>query len=223
MSNNLWHDVKAQSISALIVSAILAIAAGAGTWLGRTEPVIIFLVSLFCFTTALWAWNGAVVLFKSNEKLPPKYAYGLSFVVLEAHLVKGEKDCSIQIDLILKNVSQFPLRYYLEDFRVVLENRTIDDPEYANRGSVIPPGESTRYAFKAISGLDPSSEKAKKEGTFEYSIKYGHPDLGAFRICKRKSRIAVLVAPNGGLVEQVISESDKPIAEKFPDESEKVN
>jgi hypothetical protein len=117
-------------------------------------------------------------------------------------------DNILQIGLVFRNAADGPLLYDVERFDVVLENRTIAAPAFLNRGGVIPRGGATTYRYPPF-GTD--AIKPHMNGTIRYSIRYGHPEIGFSRRCKKELAVSIRCDDKTAASYLIRSESDEEI------------
>jgi hypothetical protein len=98
-------------------------------------------------------------------------------------------DSSVQVGISLQNYSDSVIQYDVESFSVVIEQETVQDPTFLNRGGEIAPHAEESYYFPAIEGLDIT--RPFLDGSLEYSLRYGHPDYRPTRRMARTMRFTL--------------------------------
>jgi hypothetical protein len=93
----------------------------------------------------------------------------------------------VQAVLKLANDSDGYLRYEVEHIAVVIEGRSVADPEFYNRGVIIAPHGSDPFRYPFIYGVPVDWHM----GSIEFTIRYGHPSA---RLPFRKSQTLKLSA-----------------------------
>lgn len=197
----------------VIVSATVGIGAGAWAWWNWATQwgyLPVALVGLLVFVAVIWLWNGIIWL--KHQKRPSKqrtlfdYSYGLD--ISNVYLGRDKKDETIQIGVVLKNTASGPVQFYVEDMDVIIENRTLTQPEFKKREGVIPII-SERVFFYPPMPQDYFKDRSR--GMLKITIKYGHPELGYLRRIKRKLDLSVRVDEKLSCVYLIEEESDAPI------------
>lgn len=94
---------------------------------------------------------------------------------------------NIEVGLRLADNSADYLRYEMEHMTVTIASQTVGNPDFANRGVVIPPGGYDVFRFPVIRSVNANW----LEGTLDFAVRYGHPSSKPqFRKSQRLKLIA---------------------------------
>lgn len=159
--------------------------------LGYLQLVIYTLVT---FTCALFIYNGFIWLKSqkrpSNERLSFDYSYGLALEDIHVGL-EGQE--ILQLGIKLKNTSGMPLKYCVKNIFMRIGDRVVPFPSFLNSGTVISTGMSSTYFYPPFINKEVVSSLDKKQrGTIEYTIEYGHPEIGFVRSTHKKLELTLL-------------------------------
>lgn len=89
---------------------------------------------------------------------------------------------SVEVGLRLKNNSDEYLRYEIGGMNVVIEGRSVQNPQFCNGGTIIPPHGSDVFRFPFIHSVP----NGWQQGSVEFTVLYGHPSA-AFRYRKSQT------------------------------------
>jgi hypothetical protein len=116
----------------------------------------------------------------------------------------------IAVNFTFRNVGAGPIKFRVEDLRLILDARTADHPDNIGKEVIIPRAAGKGYRSAAIP-WDKSKNPLK--GSADITLLYGHPEIGGYvRKFRMKLEIGMVVtdglptAFNAGIV----SESDSP-------------
>ena len=204
----------------LAVSAVLATFGGlwttSSTFFHRADVQTIALIFLALF----WTYIGFVVL--SDRKKPREtrpfhdYRYGLTFegifALYNPESPEGEGTLSFAIQL--RNFSSGPLKYEIEVFDVIINNRILPRLKKGTFTSIMSRGAgrtSRHQGFKKEDIKDFLDKQVK--GTLDLVIVYGHPERDFERRLKMSFELGLLIQSNGppSYSDTITSESDEPI------------
>lgn len=137
--------------------------------------------------------------------------YALHREAIDYHInLEPDGTCSIQVGLRLKNNFAGYLRYEIQHMEVVIEDRTAENPQFYNRGVIIPPGSSDTFRYPFIPGIPVDWHT----GSIKFTVRYGHPS-GPLRFQKsqelnlRASRVLGTPPPNNLRIDaDLVSDSD---------------
>lgn len=171
--------------------------------------LIISLVFLTSLTITLWLFIGILNLktriFPSKSEQVYDYAYGLDLVNL--HIGYDKNQNSVQIGLILRNATNYPLKYEVESLSIIIGDRTIREPKYINKGNIIC-SHSQRIYFYPPFKDDVVNKNELTESKVAFKIRYGHPDLGFVRILNNELVANIVVGDSTSISYLIESEKD---------------
>jgi hypothetical protein len=170
----------------VVASLLIGGWAAATTWAVDLIQNPRFQAGIVAFLAVLWTTIGFVFL--RNQARPTSmrlfhdYAYALAFEGAQL-LLAGDVPDAVMINFTFRNVGAGPIRFRVEDMRVILDGRTADHPETVGKEVIVPRVNANGYRSAPIP-LD-RSKKDGVRGTGEITMIYGHPD-GSF---ERKLRV----------------------------------
>jgi hypothetical protein len=181
-----------------------------------SENVGRWVLAIVSVLLLLWAGGVHTKLYKRiqlyarRQRMPFDYSYGLAL----DGLALGRDDShpggpQFQVGLNISNVVDGPLRYEVDSFDVVIDNRTLAKPSFQNRGGVIPRGCTQRFMYPAFARGDITGPRPS--GVIRFSVKYGHPDIGFVRKAAKTLTVQYRLDDRTEAVYTVDSESDGAI------------
>jgi hypothetical protein len=122
-------------------------------------------------------WQGGLT------KSAPDYSYTLSYQGVSLGYDPTSDNATLQIGLILMNVSPRPIRYKVASLRVVVGDRTLTTTNYTNEGGIIPSVTTRIYSYPSFakSQIAEFMGKSGTTGTIEATVEYGPPDAPTVR------------------------------------------
>ena len=195
------------------MSAGLGLGAAAWAWISSQPALWITIAALLTFTAGIWAWNG--VSWARNQKRPPSarisfdYSYGLALDSIQLGMDDTKEDAAFQIGLNLRNATSGALKYHVEEFDVILNNRTIANPIFTNKGTVIPRDSRPVFYYPPFDKRTLQELRPRAEGILKYTILYGHPESAYVRKAKKRLRLSVRLDHSPGVAYVIESESDE--------------
>jgi len=201
---------SARDLTALIVSG----AAWLGTFIaGAGFPTVALPYQIAAATVAgAGAMSLTNQLIRFARRYREGYAWGLSFENISVTLsVAGP----LQIGIRLRNAtSGHPLEYQVERYHVVMGNRAIANPDFANDGGIITNGGESAFLYPAFEGQHVLEFRGKDvEGSVEADIVYGPPARFVRRL-HLKTKTYISISADGKEVSfqtQPIETTDEPI------------
>lgn len=192
--------------------------AGASYWAWALQwgylPVA--LTGLGVFVMIIWGINGIVWLRRQSQPAKARmafdYRYGLALLCLHMGRDEGKEEASFQVGLVLKNASEWPMKYHVEDMNVIVGDRTIAKPNFTNTGGLISKGCHTTFYYPPFPN---SVVKPRLEGIIKLTIAYGHPDFGFVRRMKKTLSASFRLDDKPGAVYVIESETDDDIIERL--------
>lgn len=204
----------------LVVSAVVAYLswafATAQTFVKNQDVQIVAGVFLFF----LWTLIGFTVLRdrKKPRTITPHhdYRYGLTFegIVPFFPIPKKDTDAALSFGISVRNFSSGPLKYTIEVFDVIVDDRVLPKMKKGTLTSIMSRGAGRMSRNQAF-----SKEKIKDfygkdvKGTLELAIVYGHPERPPERRLKMTFELTIGMR-EGELpvyADNIVSESDEPI------------
>jgi len=199
------------------MSAAVGVSTAIWAWCTQWGYLPIFLTSLLTFAVCLWMYNNIIWLMTRTHPLKTKlafdYSYGLALSRLHLGIDDADENKALQIGLWLKNSADAPLKYYVDDFDIVLGDRAIPNPVFTNKGGVIPKGMEQLFFYPPFNKSVLDAIRPRIAGKIKYSIKYGHPETDFIRVSKKTLNVSLRLDDKPGLVYVVDSEDDKEIIE----------
>jgi hypothetical protein len=202
----------------VLLSAGAGICAAIWAWLSQQPLVWVAIAALATFTLLIWMWNG--ITWARNQKRPSKarisfdYAYGLSLENITLGLDDdGRGDAALQFGLNLRNATSGPIKYYVEEFDVIVNDRTAALPLFKNRGGPLPRDARTIFFYPPFSKSVLEECRPRAAGLIKFTITYGHPEAGYSRRAKKRLSFNARLDNKVGLAYVVEDESDEAIAE----------
>jgi hypothetical protein len=189
---------------------------GVLAWLQHFRPLTIATFALVAFTCAVVVVERFIALRVRRRPLKETmefdYAYGLALEGLPLGRDDGKPDAAFQVNLLLRNATNAPLRYYVESMSVVIGDRTPANAVFTNRGGVIPWGGTTEFSYPAFSKAALDSFGPRNDGRVEYTIRYGHPEGGYVRVCRKVLDVSYVFPERGGSCRYgILSETDESL------------
>jgi hypothetical protein len=184
-----WWGAMITSVGTVL---LLVLAAGARI---LTDPS--FLGAAFIGTLVLWTYIGLVWLITRRPGDIKALRYGITFEGVTPTFNPTNHDGALSFALLIRNFSPVPLRYFVEEFDVYIDTRTLPTRYEKNslqgilsRGAI---RQSTAIPFK----LEHIREFMGKrvEGTLDFSITYGDADKIPVRRLRMSTKL-VLEFPN---------------------------
>jgi hypothetical protein len=194
---------------------------GAAIWahLADLSPLSLVLYVILSSAGTLWTLLGVIWLWRemrpSRERIAFECAYGLALDGLHLATDDAQVPPSIQLGIVLRNASNLPLRYKVEEIHVIVGTTAIPYPTFVSDGGLISRGTATTYFYPAFprNAIQPQNQ-AKVTAVVEFTIAYGHPDYDLVRRLKRKLDVSLRLDDKPGVVYLVRSESDEDIRVK---------
>jgi hypothetical protein len=203
----------------VIVSAAFAVAAAYWAWIAHWGYLPVFLVAFGIFVSAIWGLNGIIWLKHqkqpSDERISFDYAYGLALEDITLAIEREKEESALQFGLRFRNAASGPMRFYVEEFDVILKDRTIARPTFINRGGFIPRDSSTIFFYPPFSKKVLDECSPRSDGVLRYSVIYGHPESPYLRRTKKKLILSVRLEATPGVAYLIETESDEPIRERW--------
>lgn len=138
-------------------------------WLNSICTVLLVLI------TAYYAYvnRNLFKLYESVFGIDFRPYFGFESVVLN-HNIRNDlnnnpTDRSIQLGLILKNYSKGAIRYEVVEFVASIENKTLHEAKFINKGGLVFPGQVSTYTYDIIHGIPITNIIS---GIIEYEIRY---------------------------------------------------
>jgi len=78
---------------------------------------------------------------------------------------------NVQVTLNLANDSDEHLRYEMEHIAVFIDGQSVENPEFYNRGTIIPPHGTDPFRYPFVCGVSADWQT----GSVEFAVRYGHP------------------------------------------------
>ncbi len=200
--------------------AIMSALASVGTlalaywqWGTQYGYVPILLAGLFASAGTIWVINGVVWLRRQRrpgrQRTTFDYSFGLALTGLYLGHDTESDESNLQLGLNLFNAAPGPLRYEVESFDVVIGDRTIARPNFANRGAILSRGCGAQFFYQPFArNMVPDR---RTQGVIRYSIKYGHPEFGFSRRSKKELDVTMRGGEKPWVVYITRFESDEEI------------
>jgi hypothetical protein len=169
---------------------------------------MIFVAVLLSLAALVWlATRNKVGTFR----VEPDYRFRLGYEGL--HLAFDPDDAkALQIGVNLRNASAHPIRYVVDDMRVVIGGHTVPWQPLHTQGGIIPPMIGRTYRFPLM-----NVEQIKKEagntcrGEVRFNMSYGPPDGQSVRELKMTISIDARLDGKPSIVDTIINESDQDV------------
>jgi hypothetical protein len=98
--------------------------------------------------------------------------YALQRGGIDYHLnLNPDGTWDIEVGLKLANNSAEYLRYEIEDMAVILGSRSVENPQFFNRGVIIPPNGTDVFRYPFVHGVPADWQT----GSIKFTVRYGHP------------------------------------------------
>jgi len=141
------------------------------------------------------------------------YAYGLAYEGIFLGFSPDTPEMMLQFGILIRNATDRPLRYEVEQFDVVIGDRTIANPIFASSGTLIPRNAQRRYSYPSFrrDQIETFIDK-NPQGVLTFALRYGHPDGPLVRRLKMKISLSLHLESNKAAVgDSILSESDEAI------------
>jgi len=158
----------------------------------------------------LWRSLAALYNFMTKRKFTFDYAYGLALAGIHLGYDDSMNPPPVQLGLILANATEYPIKYEVEQFDVVIENRALEQRTFRTTGGVIPSRMSGTYFYPPF-GKELPEGRDHLKGVIRFTILYGHPEAGFFRKLKKEITVSLRVGAKLSAVWLVEWESDEGI------------
>lgn len=201
----------------VIVTVVTAGAIAILTWASDWEKTKYVLAGTAMFFLILWSVAAFVWLASRSSpqivKAHQDYSYGLTFEGLSM-VWDPEQPSPLQFGIQLSNYNNGPIKYQIEEFDVRVGTRALPRYTKGTLKSIMPRGarrtsRSVPFSASDLAGLD-----GEQNGTIDFSIAYGHPELPPTRRLSMKLAITLVFnRPPGklGIGESIVDESDTEI------------
>jgi hypothetical protein len=113
-----------------------------------------------------WLWRAVNARIAVN----PEKAIDWGLRSVGFHFAVDKKKKALQVQFILENGLDVPLRYEVEDILVTIEDKGVDSPTFDNMGGVVSRMNRTTFAYPWIFGVP---MKGGSQGTASITFKYG--------------------------------------------------
>ena len=189
----------------VVVSATLSIGAAYWAWATQWGYLPVALVALGVFVASIWGLNGILWLRRqsrpSRARISFDYSYGLPLENVVGSLDPENKDNTLEIRLVVRNVASGPAKVLLEKMRVTIEDRFV---EVTNIPFVLP--RDLRLTVIPNAGFKLEAYRKFKDrttGQLEYSMLYGHPSEAYSRRATKTLQLDVFKRKNPGKKESL--------------------
>ena len=168
--------------------------------------------SPYWVTTPIGLFLFALVLYylKTKRKFTFDYAYSLGLQGIHLAYDDSVTPAPLQLGLVLANVAEGPIKYEVDQFEVVIEDRAIAHPVFKSRGGVILRSMSTIYFYPPFAQELPEG-RDHLNGVIRFAIRYGHPEIGFLRTMKKEVSFSLRLGDKSGIVYLTEKESDDGI------------
>lgn len=179
-------------------------------WVSQWGYLPIALTGLGVFVATIWGING--IIWFNRQRQPGKarvafdYRYGLALHAVHLGRDEEKEEASFQLGLILHNAVDWPMKYHVEDMIIIVGDRTIANPNFANLGGLISRGCYTTFYYSPFAK---TVERPRANGIIKFTIAYGHPDFGFSRRMKKTLNVSLRLDDKPGAVYVIESESDE--------------
>lgn len=200
---------------ALAMSTFIGIAAGSWAWATQWGYLPVAVFTLVTFGACVWTLNG-IIWFRTRNK-PSKskmifdYSHGLALLGVSLGIDEGKKNEAFQVGLMLHNAADGPIKFHVEDFDVIVGDRTITHPNFKNRNGIVPRGSTLTFFFPAFDKKTLDAVKPRAEGKIKYRILYGHPDDDFIRVTRKRLDASFRLDDKPGCVYLIEFESDEEV------------
>jgi hypothetical protein len=217
----------ADALAFLTNNWVLTMSALMSIWAAFTEWTFVlvqnprFQNAVFVFLSLLWTSIGITVLIDRRKprtvKAEHDYRYGLTFEGLMPALSGpfDTDDSELGVGIQLRNFSSGPIKYTIEELDVRIGNRALPILKKGSLFGFMARGAGrTSYspAFKRRDFKDFVGQRL--EGTANFSITYGHPELPAVRKLSISMAVHLEIPTEPGPVgfgANILDESDQPL------------
>ena len=197
---------------AVVVSTIVGLAAL--LWQTLTDIVLNQSVQAGVFAFLAVLWTLAAIRLLSNQRkarvvtIQPDYAYSITPEGMQLFYNAESENAALQIGVSFRNVGSAPLKAKVEEYRVVLGDRTLPDTE--QDVTVIMPRLSPKGIRSGTFKRDAISGQV--EGSLSLRLLYGPPDGPYVRRYRVKAKIHLRPTTDGKIhaADELISEADEP-------------
>jgi hypothetical protein len=195
----------------------VAIGLGAGLWDTAfrllNDPHVLTIGRVFLWT--LWSYLGVSLLLRVHrgikviEEIECIHAVNIEQLFLAFDPTAASSN--VQIVAQYRNVSNRAIKLRVEDLRVVLDRRTIQEED--GKGAPFPELIIPRIATKAVRSGPFNREELQErsEGLLDIAIEYGPHDGEFCRKYRHRSRIYVNLGERPGITNHIISEVDSAL------------
>lgn len=169
------------------------------------------------FLVALWTYIGISTVARRNKaqliRSEHSISYGLTFLTINPIFQKRDDGYSLQFEVMVQNFTAGPIKFSVEKFTTILDNRTLPEPE-ENKASIFMPRGALRGSrnvpFQNKDLKDLIGKQVK--GRIEISLLYGHVEGKMERRLIEKLDVYVEMNENGtiGLANVIVGERDEP-------------
>lgn len=158
----------------------------------------------------LYIINQIIILY---NRFREGYAYGLAYEGIALGFSPDTPNTMLQFGVLIRNTTERPLRYKVEQFDVVIEDRTIANPIFVAAGGIVPRSAQRRYSYPSFSRSQIETFIGKNpQGLITFAFRYGHPEAPFVRCLKMKLSISLhLESEKAAVVDSILSESDDAI------------
>lgn len=210
-----------------VMGTIVAIGASLNEWATNVVHSPVVQTFFEAFLATLWTLVGILYLYDRTKprsvKVAADYRYGLTFEGIAPNIDPGNDDLWIGFLIQLRNFSQAPIKYTVDQFDFRIGSRALPKP------SKVLDGYLPRGGGKAICPSRFSKDDVREffgrrvTGTAEFSITYGHPEEPPLRRLKLSFAVTLHIAADGNITQEsplgfgadILSETDESI-EKSP-------
>ncbi len=109
------------------------------------------------------------------------------------NLDSSDRKNAFQIGIELRNFSKVHLKYDVVRFVVSLENKTLHEPNFLNRGGYLYPNQSSTFDYPVIDDIELKDENSVLNGKLEYEIEYYFERSKKYKT-KRKMQIIIILS-----------------------------
>jgi len=135
--------------------------------------------------------------------------FKLAFVGLVWGIAKPPKGTPlVNIAIRLENTSEELIQFEVVNFKVILEDKTVDNPKFMTTGGYVHPKKTADYLYPPIQGVDTTKLVS---GTLEYQVKYSSVPNRHWYSSRRKM-IFYLDAPKKHIEWHFQEQDESPIS-----------
>ena len=185
------------TVMSLVTGLVVAIRASAVSFF--QEPAVQVGISIFLIT--LWTIVGVLYVYDRTKprtmRVVPDYRYGLTFEGLNPFLDAMDEAVWLSFGIAIRNYSQAPIRYAIEEFDIRIGSRALPKPEKIFTG-YLPRGGGKSISPSKFRKDDVREFFGKRvKGTADISISYGHPEEKPVRRLRLHLEITLHFAETG--------------------------